>query len=309
MVCGTRVVPRLSCKSRVTSLKHTSTYIVQIFRRASISSAAIPRYLLLRPRCPFPLFLLVAKHFFPNASVILWRQITPVVHLPVASFKVSSLSTWAMGLLIPPHTGYETRSPPYMQAVPRNPPSSSSSGPWFIAVIVVGCLIMVGLIALIVFYLIRSRRQRREIRRADVVNGQTPWARRFDKDRRTIAEEVEREEIIRKSLASRNSTVWSKRASQLSGISDFSLGQISDESDAVTLKDDYKSWEARIVNERAGPSRHDSDWSDHPAFSTHLRAPEASRVPATAPGVVQSRRESPPPQLAVAVPPAAMIWQ
>ncbi|CAJ2512616.1 Uu.00g007350.m01.CDS01 [Anthostomella pinea] len=172
--------------------------------------------------------------------------------------------------------------------------TSFTMDPWLIAVIVTGIVIVMTLLAFMVIYYIRSRRWKRSIREADPISHhqQHTHKRKMSSADRQRAEELERDMMIRKSLASRSSSSFSTlstHSSRLSAFSEYPLVEVSEEPETVNLRDDWKEWEAQIQRQMGTASHQASGLHEHPAFAPQLSVPRPSRMPSPVRGVIQPR--------------------
>ncbi|KAI1269085.1 hypothetical protein F5Y18DRAFT_176334 [Xylariaceae sp. FL1019] len=176
----------------------------------------------------------------------------------------------------------------------HNPPDRDNSGhnttapvtnDWLIAAIVVGSLIITTLAVFMLSHYIKSRRRKASRDRA-IEPMSSVAIRRHRRNRSSadqqMAEEEERNLMIRKSLAHRYSMAPSAHHSRVSSLStDYqSVVSADEEHDETTgAKEDWKEWEARLQNDRRNSSPR---LDQHPAFSTRISmplAPEPTREP------------------------------
>ncbi|KAI8623614.1 hypothetical protein F5Y19DRAFT_370723 [Xylariaceae sp. FL1651] len=210
-----------------------------------------------------------------------------------------------MGLLFPRHIDDEYR-PAMRSDTPVNKAMSDDAAtdpidPWLIVVIIVGILIITALAVFMLVHYLRSRRRRSKIVQS-AVSMRSPYSqRRYTNlaDRHRI-EELERNTMIRKSLASRTSLTASPRISQVSSMSDYQLEEPSEEQgETDSLREDWKKWEARIQSERKSAGPRDIGLDQHPALTSQLSIPQPTRMASPIRGVISSQADTPPPRLVV----------
>lgn len=191
---------------------------------------------------------------------------------------LTSLSTSAMPSL-------RSRRRDAISSVPETPTESSSpseSKPWVTAVIVVGSALLATAFVAALFLHFR-RRGYRQAKRVDPTLSREQYlrARKMSAADRQKEEELQRNIMIRKSLASR-SWDWSSHSD---------VQSLASQQDATPsgLKEDWKEWEARMARER-------SDFENrHPSSSAvpdlPIPCPSRSRSPSRSPLL---RGQSPP---------------
>ncbi|KAI0802779.1 hypothetical protein GGR55DRAFT_406509 [Xylaria sp. FL0064] len=171
---------------------------------------------------------------------------------------------------------------PKTDASTRESIAPASVDHWMIVVIVVGILIVATLLIFIVAHYIKSqRRQKAGFQPVEEVNSPYPQKRRRPgaADRQS-AEDVERDMMIRKSLASKTSLMASDPVSQVSSVSsrEYQLAHpLGDESENTSLKD-WKAWEACMQTERRTSHPGGVGLDQHPAFASYLSVPQPTRM-------------------------------
>ncbi|KAI0965689.1 hypothetical protein F4678DRAFT_329909 [Xylaria arbuscula] len=184
----------------------------------------------------------------------------------------------------------EIISHPFIESTPKSDASTNENiapgavDPWMVVVIVVGILIVATLAIFMGAHYIKSRQQRR--------NGFQPIEGKHSPylypqngksgivDRRKV-EDVERDMMIRKSLASRVSLTTSDPISQVSSVSsrEYHLANpLGDEGEMTSLKEDWKAWEARAQTERRTSHTGGVGLDQHPAFASYLSVPQPTRM-------------------------------
>ncbi|KAI1360553.1 hypothetical protein F5Y08DRAFT_343531 [Xylaria arbuscula] len=206
-----------------------------------------------------------------------------------------------MGLLSIEFRRDEDANRPPIQSTPK---SSEITGedttfvdPWMIVVIVAGALIVVTLAVIMGMHYIKSRRARKtgfqpvEEKETSTAPYPHPPKRRSDRQKR---EDLERDMMIRKSLASRSSLVSNSdaipagsqehleqqqqhpiardRDSHHTYYLPSPLGE--DGGEMTSLREDWKAWEARVQSER----RSSNPYDQHPAFASYLSVPQPTRM-------------------------------
>ncbi|KAI0159838.1 hypothetical protein GGR57DRAFT_458829 [Xylariaceae sp. FL1272] len=196
-----------------------------------------------------------------------------------------------MGILLRRLSGDDEPSrleEPPTQHIPPDPSSSGynttapATNGWLVAAIVVGSLIVTTLAIFMLSHYIKSR-QRKANRSRALEPMSSVAIRRHKRNRssadRQLAEEEERNMMIRKSLANRYSLAPSAHHSRVSSLStDYQSVVSADEEHDETagVKQDWKEWEARLQNDRRNSS---PKLDQHPAFSTRISMPEPTREP------------------------------
>ncbi|KAJ8104709.1 hypothetical protein ONZ43_g7721 [Nemania bipapillata] len=161
---------------------------------------------------------------------------------------------------------------------------TSDIDPWLVVVVVIGIVIVTTLAVFMLAHYIKSRHAQREGFQP-VEKMSEPYLRRRKRssDDRQHVGDLERDMMIRKSLASRVSLTASPYhsrtpSSSSSGSHDHDLEHPLDTSEqqgeTAGLRDDWKAWEARMMDERRishpGGLGHDQ----HPAFAPYLSIPQ-----------------------------------
>ncbi|KAI1825454.1 hypothetical protein F4861DRAFT_501210 [Xylaria intraflava] len=152
--------------------------------------------------------------------------------------------------------------------------------PWMIAIVVIGSLIIITLVVFILAYYIRSRRRRgKEFQPVESLASPYLGATKLSADDRRKAEDLERDTIIWKSLATRPSSTVSTHGSQGLATPDQSSHseeerpeeeRPEDQGETAGLKEDWKAWEAREMSDRRRSSPRGMGLDQHPAFASHL---------------------------------------
>ncbi|KAI0414538.1 hypothetical protein F5X98DRAFT_349065 [Xylaria grammica] len=157
--------------------------------------------------------------------------------------------------------------------------------PWMIVVIVVGILIIVTLALFMCAYYIKSRRQRQTgLQPAKKMSA--PYSRRrklglIGAEQQTVGD-LERDMLIRKSLASRHSLATSEHISQDSSPSsnEYRLADPLEGhgGDMATFAEIPKSWEASVQSDGMSANPGGLGLEQHPAFAHYLSVPEPTRM-------------------------------
>ncbi|KAI0101002.1 hypothetical protein GGR51DRAFT_563652 [Nemania sp. FL0031] len=174
-----------------------------------------------------------------------------------------------------------------------NPQSSQRGGenitpfgvdPWLVVVIAIGILIILTLGVFMLAHYIKSRYTRRKGFRPIEEKNQPYYARKRESRSSDLqeVEDLERDMMIRKSLASRTSLTTSPPISHMSLSSDGDhhleherTSEASEEQgETVGLKDDWKAWEARVTDERRTSHPGGLGLDQHPAFAPYLSVPQ-----------------------------------
>ncbi|KAI1271478.1 hypothetical protein F5Y07DRAFT_344090 [Xylaria sp. FL0933] len=172
---------------------------------------------------------------------------------------------------------------PKTDASTRESIAPASVDPWMITVIVVGILIVATLVIFMVVHYVKSRRrQRAGFQPVEKMSSHYPQKRRRPgaADRQS-AEDVERDMMIRKSLASKTSLMATDPVSQVSSVSsrEYHLAHpLGGESENTSLKEDWKAWEARMQTERRTSHPGGVGLDQHPAFASYLSVPQPTRM-------------------------------
>ncbi|KAI1126283.1 hypothetical protein F5Y10DRAFT_215305 [Nemania abortiva] len=157
--------------------------------------------------------------------------------------------------------------------------------PWLVVVVVIGILIVTTLAVFMLAHYIKSRHTlRRGFRPVEEIN--QPYSRKRKPRSGNLQDvgDLERDMMIRKSLASRVSLTTSPPLSQtsLSSDGDHHLENSSEGSDergeAASLRDDWKAWEARVTSERRTSNPGGLGLDQHPAFAPYLSVPQPTRM-------------------------------
>jgi hypothetical protein len=203
-----------------------------------------------------------------------------------------------MGLLYPRHDEDESRPPnisnsPADQGVNTNP---AATDPWLVVVIVIGVLIITTLAIFMLAHCIKSRQRRTKcIQATQSMSSLYPRKRKLSSADRDRVEEMEREMMIRKSLASRTSFTASSPISQTFFMSSDSHVEepSEDQGEMASLQADWKAWEARMQSERDISCPGGVSLDQHPAFASHLSIPQPIRIPSPIRGVIPSHIDPP----------------
>ncbi|KAI0546429.1 hypothetical protein F4679DRAFT_413134 [Xylaria curta] len=160
--------------------------------------------------------------------------------------------------------------------------------PWLIVVIVAGSLILVTLVGVLLAHYVRSRRRRGKGLFHPVEKVRSVSFSRKDAaaDRQKI-EDLERDMMIRKSLASRpaSASFPPPPASQPLNNGDDHPEQEEEEEEEqqreemTSLREDWKAWEARVQTERGTAYPGGVGLDQHPAFAPYLSVPQPTRMP------------------------------
>ncbi|KAI0202455.1 hypothetical protein F4808DRAFT_76455 [Astrocystis sublimbata] len=177
--------------------------------------------------------------------------------------------------------------------------------PWLIVLIVAGSLVLATLAGTLIAHYIRARRKQGKgftyLEKASSLSLSRKRSPDADAERRRT-EDMERDMMIRKSLASRpNSASISFTLPMHGGVDDVATQseearlnearpeqvQIQARDETASLREDYKAWEARVQAERGtshlsggGAGVGDgAGMSRHPAFATYLSVPQPTRSP------------------------------
>ncbi|KAI0425224.1 hypothetical protein F5Y09DRAFT_111052 [Xylaria sp. FL1042] len=200
-----------------------------------------------------------------------------------------------MGRLLYFRRDEDARHPLPVGSTPKTGQTTSESlapasvDPWMVVVIVVGSLIVATLAIFMCAHYIKSRRGRRDgFQPMEEMKSPYPQKRRRPGtvDRQS-AEDVERDMMIRKSLASRTSLTASDPVSQVSSVSTggYQLAHpLGDESEMTGLKEDWKAWEASVQSERRSSTPGGVGLDQHPAFAPYLSVPQPTRMASPARG-------------------------
>ncbi|KAI1418863.1 hypothetical protein F5Y12DRAFT_390794 [Xylaria sp. FL1777] len=162
--------------------------------------------------------------------------------------------------------------------------------PWMIVVVVVGILIIATLSIFMCAYYIKLRREQRTgFKPIEETKSAYPYLHKRKRGvvNRQNVEDVERDTMIRKSLASRTSLTTSDPVSQVSSTpsKDHHLAHpLGDEDEMTGLRDDWKAWEARVQSERRCSNPGGVGLDQHPAFAPYLSVPQPTRVASPARG-------------------------
>ncbi|KAI2629462.1 hypothetical protein GGS21DRAFT_526327 [Xylaria nigripes] len=187
-----------------------------------------------------------------------------------------------MGVLKFYSGAYEGASRPairFQRQLDRKSTTPAAMQPWMIVLIVVATLAVIALIVFLLVHCIKSRRRQAEgFQPVGQMSSRHLRSGRVSTDDRRKAEDLERDMIIRKSLATRPSsavTYASRQKSAKPHRNDHSEEEESEEQgDTTSLKEDWKAWEARIQSERRLSTPRGLSLNQHPAF----QAPEAPRM-------------------------------
>jgi hypothetical protein len=207
-----------------------------------------------------------------------------------------------MGLLYTRHDEDESRPPTLTDQSASENTAQSATDPWLIVVIITGLLIIATLGVFMLAHCIKLRRKRaRSMRPGQPMSSLYMRNRKLSSADIHRIEEQERNMMIRKSLASRTSIVASSPVSQVSFASDNHGDEPSEEpGETVSLREDWKAWEARVQSERKISSPAGVVGLDqHPAFAPHLSIPQPIRMPSPIRGVVPSHMDQPLPKIIV----------
>ncbi|KAH8167818.1 hypothetical protein CIB48_g422 [Xylaria polymorpha] len=173
------------------------------------------------------------------------------------------------------------------QFVRSNSGSNQSSGedavdPWLVVVIAAGILIIITLAGFMLAHYIRSRRRLGKglFHHDDEKVSRVSFSRKRNSDAaadRQMAEDLERDMMIRKSLASRPTSYSTPDPQPLNNGDD----QIEEEEREETpgLREDWKAWEARVQTERGTSHPGGVGLDRHPAFASYLSIPQPTRLP------------------------------
>ncbi|KAI0449028.1 hypothetical protein F5B21DRAFT_75913 [Xylaria acuta] len=158
----------------------------------------------------------------------------------------------------------------------------SNVDPWLIVVIVAGILIIVTLAGFMLAHYIRSRRRLRKglFHPVEKVSS-VPFSRKRNSDAATdrqMAEDLERDMMIRKSLASRPTSANFPTSQPLNNGDDYPEEQGEEREEVASLREDWKAWEARVQSERGTSHPGGVGLDRHPAFASYLSVPQPTRM-------------------------------
>ncbi|KAI1196760.1 hypothetical protein F5X97DRAFT_304271 [Nemania serpens] len=163
--------------------------------------------------------------------------------------------------------------------------------PWLAVVIGIGVLIVTTLAVFMLVHHIKScQRQRRGFRPVQTISSAYSHKRNSSSTSQPEMWDLERDMMIRKSLASRSSLTTTPPVSQPSSSSSpegehppqLAPGE---QAETTSLRDDWKAWEARMLEERRSSHPGGLGLDQHPAFASHLSVPQPTRMPSPTRGV------------------------
>ncbi|KAI1161747.1 hypothetical protein F5B18DRAFT_423914 [Nemania serpens] len=168
--------------------------------------------------------------------------------------------------------------------------------PWLAVVIGIGVLIVTTLaVFLLVHYIKSRRRQRRGFRPVQAISSGYSHKRNSNSTSQPEVWDMERDMMIRKSLASRSSLIITPPVPQASSSSSSSPSSPDEEHpqrpapgeqvETTSLRDDWKAWEAQMREERRSSHPGGLGLDQHPAFASHLSIPQPTRMLSPSRGV------------------------
>ncbi|KAI1741228.1 hypothetical protein F4680DRAFT_71730 [Xylaria scruposa] len=167
----------------------------------------------------------------------------------------------------------------------KNVNGETTVDPWLIVVIAAGSLILVTLAGVLLAHYIRSRRRRGKglfhpVEKVRSVSFSRKRNSDAPADRQKI-EDLERDMMIRKSLASRPASASFPPTSQpLNNGDDHPEEEEEEQREEMTsLREDWKAWEARVQTERETVHPGGVGLDRHPAFAPYLSVPQPTRMP------------------------------
>ncbi|KAI0435690.1 hypothetical protein F4803DRAFT_544662 [Xylaria telfairii] len=175
-----------------------------------------------------------------------------------------------------------------------NAGSNQSSGedavdPWLVVVIAAGILIIITLAGFMLAHYIRSRRRLgRGFFRHDGKATRGSFSRKRNSDAaadRQMAEDLERDMMIRKSLASRPTSYSNPDPQPLPNGDDHIEEEGQGREETPGLREDWKAWEARVQTERSMSHPGGVGLDRHPASASYLSIPQPTRLPSPHRGV------------------------
>ncbi|KAI1383008.1 uncharacterized protein F4822DRAFT_421823 [Hypoxylon trugodes] len=166
--------------------------------------------------------------------------------------------------------------------------------PWLIAVIVLASLTAISLIILGALYLARRRQRTERESKEDPLHQRDHKRRKLSDSDRMAAEELERAQMIRKSLASRTSSHGEIEGHRHSRMSDYEMEEADhSEREPMAPRDNWKDWEAGSQAQRPIPGVQDLEMGVHPALlpqpHPQLVISHPSRSPSPARGITPPR--------------------
>ncbi|KAI1182002.1 hypothetical protein F5B17DRAFT_221662 [Nemania serpens] len=184
--------------------------------------------------------------------------------------------------------------------------SPGTIDPWLAVVIGIGTLIVTTLAVFMIIHCIKSRqRQRRGFRPVQTISSAFSHKRNSSSTSQPEIWDLERDMMIRKSLASRSSLTATSPVCQTSSSPPPSSSSSSSSSsdgehppqlapgeqvETTSLRDDWKAWEARVLEERRSSHPGGLGLDQHPAFASHLSVPQPTRMPSPTRGVETPHR-------------------
>ncbi|KAI1746730.1 hypothetical protein F4782DRAFT_474683 [Xylaria castorea] len=164
----------------------------------------------------------------------------------------------------------------------QNTSGETTVDPWLIVVIVAGSLIIVTLAGVLLAHYIRSRRKLGKglfhpVEKVRSVSFSRKRNSDAAADRQKI-EDLERDMMIRKSLASRPASASFPTSQPLNDGNDRPE-DVEEREEMTSLREDWKAWEARVQTERGTAHPGDVRLDRHPAFAPYLSVPQPTRMP------------------------------
>ncbi|KAI0903793.1 hypothetical protein F4823DRAFT_617318 [Ustulina deusta] len=196
----------------------------------------------------------------------------------------------------------EDASHPPAGSTPKSDQSTSEStapgavDPWLVVVIVIGILIVATLAIFMCAHYIKSRRGRKTgFHPVREMSSTYMQKRKLGLVERHNVEDLERDMMIRKSLASRHSLTVTDPVSQVSSVSDKGYhleDPLGDGGEMTSLREDWKAWEARVQSERGTSTPGGVGLDQHPAFASYLSVPQPTRMASPVRGVPTAYRHT-----------------
>ncbi|GAP82761.1 hypothetical protein SAMD00023353_0102970 [Rosellinia necatrix] len=184
-----------------------------------------------------------------------------------------------------------TNHPP---AVSNAPPDNGDGGdtvslaldPWLLVVIIIGVLIVLTLAVFVLVHCVKTRRNRDNgFRMVPARSPGSPFSPKREPGwaGRQLGGDLERELLIRKSLAGRSSLALGSHAPPASSAAPDeghhpSEAPADGQGERTAQKDDWKALEAHVQNEK----RAHALYHQHPAFASHPSLPQPAQKPSPA---------------------------
>ncbi|KAI0873125.1 hypothetical protein GGS24DRAFT_407169 [Hypoxylon argillaceum] len=201
----------------------------------------------------------------------------------------------------------EGAKPPSIRSDSQSSQDSGENGtshidPVLVLIVVIATLIVTTLAVVMTAYYLKSRRaQQKGFQPVEKMGDPYSHKRKISSGSRQEVEDLERDMMIRKSLASRVSLTTSPPTSlsQTSSSPDspdrdhpleLSSEAPEEQRETTGLRDDWKAWEARITSERRISHPGGLDHQQHPALAPYLSMPQPTLIPPSGRDMIIPRR-------------------